>query len=326
MTKYVFWLLVFPFLGRSFSGWAQQLHEFRYQNDVKITVGSKTTLNPWSGGLNSAVISKLDLNQDNTEDLFIFDRTQNKGFTYLARQVNGQWQWVYQPDYEALFPADLTDWVLLRDYNQDGKQDIFTKTNLGIKVYRNTTPAAGPLTFALAEDFIRFNNGINLQVSGDNLPAITDMDNDGDLDVLCFDFAAGHTMQLYHNRRVEDKLAPDSLRFRLQDAWWGKLTKCEDACGSFMFMPATFWRLVVRPNASASRARARAVRASKILRPIARHPVLAPIYYRGMTFFFSRNWNLVFSKYRIAGETGLGTYSRGDLMAIDRTLGSVQAD
>ena len=235
MTKYVFCLLVLFFLGSYRPGWAQQYYEFHYQNDVKITVGSRIVANPWSGGLNSAVVSKIDLNQDNTEDLFVFDRTQNKGFTYLARQVNGQWQWVYQPDYEALFPADLTDWVLLRDYNQDGRPDIFTKTNFGIKVYRNTTPAAGPLTFALAEDFIRFNNGINLQVSGDDLPAITDMDNDGDLDVLCFDFATGHTIQLYHNRRVEDQLAADSLRFKLQDAWWGKLTKCEDACGSFVF-------------------------------------------------------------------------------------------
>ncbi|CAA9264807.1 MAG: hypothetical protein AVDCRST_MAG95-2469 [uncultured Adhaeribacter sp.] len=238
MTKYLASFLVISLLGIGNRGWAQQYYELRYQNDVNITVGSQIMTNPWSGGLNSAVISKIDLNQDGTEDLFIYDRTQNKITTYVAQQVNGQWQWVYRPDYEALFPADLTDWVLLRDYNNDGRKDIFTKTNLGIKVYRNTTSTPGPLTFALADDFIRFNNGVNLQVSGDNLPAITDMDNDGDLDILCFDFAAGHTMQLYNNRRVEDKLAADSLRFKLEDAWWGKLTKCEDACGSFVFNSA----------------------------------------------------------------------------------------
>ncbi|QNF31678.1 VCBS repeat-containing protein [Adhaeribacter swui] len=219
-------------------GFGQQYYEFRYQNNVKISDGTNILNNPWAGGLNSAVFSKIHLNQDDIEDLFVFDRTQNKVSTYLAQQINGQWSWQYQPEYEAFFPDSLSDWVVLRDFNQDGRKDLFTKSNLGIRVYENVTPVNGPLRFALKEDFVRFNNGVNLQVSGDDLPAITDMDNDGDLDILCFDFYSGHTIQLYKNMRVEDNLSPDSLRFKLEDAWWGKLTKCEDACGSFMFNSA----------------------------------------------------------------------------------------
>lgn len=216
----------------------QQFYELRYQNNIKIAVGQNIFENPWAGGLNSAVFSKIELNHDGTEDLFVFDRTQNKISTYLAQQVNGQWTWKYQPEYEVLFPDSLQDWVLLRDYNSDGRKDIFTKTNLGIKVYRNITTTGGALAFELAEDFIRFNNGVNIQVSGDDLPAVVDMDNDNDLDILCFDFYSGHTIQLYKNMRQEDKLAPDSLRFKLEDATWGKLTKCEDVCGHYVFNSA----------------------------------------------------------------------------------------
>jgi len=238
MKKYLFCFLILCFSGMATRSFGQQYYEFRYQNNVKISDGSNIFNNPWTGGLNSAVFSKIHLNQDETEDLFVFDRTQNKVSTYLAQSVNGQWTWQYQPEYEVLFPDSLSDWVVLRDFNQDGRKDIFTKSNLGIKVYQNVTPANGPLKFALKEDFVRFNNGVNLQVSGDDLPSITDMDNDGDLDILCFDFYSGHTIQLYKNLRVEDKLAPDSLRYKLDDSWWGKLTKCEDACGSFVFNAA----------------------------------------------------------------------------------------
>src|SRR5688500_3840267 len=96
---------------------AQQQYEFRFGNDVKIVIDSDTVKDPWAGGLNSPVFSKIELNNDGTEDLFIYDRTLDKIFTYLAQSKNGQWHWQYAPQYESLFPRDLTGWVLLRDYN-----------------------------------------------------------------------------------------------------------------------------------------------------------------------------------------------------------------
>ena len=32
---------------------------------------------------------------------------------------------IYAHEYEQLFPQSLSDWVLLRDYNNDNKKDIF---------------------------------------------------------------------------------------------------------------------------------------------------------------------------------------------------------
>ncbi|GEO02575.1 hypothetical protein AAE02nite_02390 [Adhaeribacter aerolatus] len=228
-------VILFFLLSCCFRLSAQQQYEFRYRNDVKIVIDSDTVKDPWAGGLNSPVFSKIELNNDGTEDLFIYDRTLNKIFTYVAVTRNGQWEWQYAPQYERLFPRDLTDWVLLRDYNRDGRKDIFTKTNAGIKVYKNTTAANGIPAFTQAVDFIRFNNNINLQAGSENLPALLDMDDDGDLDILTFDFSGSTTVEYYKNLAVEEKLPADDLKYTLETNWWGKLTKCPHVCNGYLF-------------------------------------------------------------------------------------------
>jgi len=65
----------------------------------------------------------------------LFDRAANKLLTFL-NQSN---QYVYAPEYEELFPTEVTQWILLRDFNCDGKKDIFTSDPFGIVVFVNTT-------------------------------------------------------------------------------------------------------------------------------------------------------------------------------------------
>src|SRR6478735_11121011 len=142
--KYLFTAL---FLCFSATVFAQQGFLFQQKNDVKIVVGTDTLQHPWVGGLNSPVFSKIDLNQDGVEDLYIFDRENSRSNTFLADHSTGTWQWKPAPQYEALFPDKLDYWVLLRDYDGDGKKDIFSVEPLGLVAYRNITPAGGPLTF-----------------------------------------------------------------------------------------------------------------------------------------------------------------------------------
>jgi len=214
-------------------GFGQQQYEFGYWNSVKIVIDSDTIKHPGAGGLNSPVFSKIDLDQDGTEDLFAFDRTHNKIFTFLAKAENGQRQWQYAPQYEYLFPADLSGWVLLRDYDQDGHRDLFTQTSLGIKVYRNTTPTNGKLAFTEAEPYIKFNNTINLQVA--SMPAIVDMDNDGDLDILTYDFSTLSTLEYYKNLQKEENLPAATLKYTQEKTNWGNLKKCEHLCNGYVF-------------------------------------------------------------------------------------------
>src|SRR4051812_10579691 len=117
--KQFFTILLLAFSGTAF---AQQTYDFRQKTDVKVVVGTDTLRQAWVGGLNAPLYSKIDLNLDGTEDLYIFDRMNNKSFTYLAETTGSSSRWKYAPEYEALFPQNLELWVLLRDYDGDGKK------------------------------------------------------------------------------------------------------------------------------------------------------------------------------------------------------------
>lgn len=98
---------------------------------------------PWAGGLNATQFNTIDLNADGKDDLAIFDRTAERVITFLQ----GNSTYHYAPGFEIFFPEGLTNWMLLRDYNGDGRKDIFTGDKLGIKVYTNNTPIDGALTW-----------------------------------------------------------------------------------------------------------------------------------------------------------------------------------
>jgi hypothetical protein len=48
----------------------------------------------------------------------------------VAVEKNGKYAYVHDLSYEEQFPKDLQEWVLLADYNGDGKKDIFTSGKL----------------------------------------------------------------------------------------------------------------------------------------------------------------------------------------------------
>jgi hypothetical protein len=82
-------------------------------------------LTPYTGGLNAPQMFKIELDGDGIKDLFVFDRYGNKVMTYLFKGG----KYVYAPMYESQFPP-LFKWVVIKDYNCDGKEDIFTEVDL----------------------------------------------------------------------------------------------------------------------------------------------------------------------------------------------------
>jgi hypothetical protein len=213
----------------------QEPLQFRYRHDVPVATQAGQLASPWSGGLNTPQFSTIDLNKDGQEDLFIFDRQLKKVYTWLAAQQNGQWQYQYAPAYEALFPADLEHWVLLRDYNCDGLKDIFTSSPLGIKVFKQEAATGEPLKFMLAEEALYYrDNRVNMQMQSADIPAIADVDNDGDLDILISEFSRGYTLELYRNQQTEQNLACGTLQFEQQTNWWGGITEC-NGCNNYLF-------------------------------------------------------------------------------------------
>ena len=87
-----------------------------------------------SGGINAGQFSNVDLNLDGIMDIIVFDKSGNK----LSPFINDNGTFIYAPKYRNNFPA-IHDWVLLTDYNCDGKNDIFTYSSGGMAVYLNTS-------------------------------------------------------------------------------------------------------------------------------------------------------------------------------------------
>ncbi|HZX75208.1 MAG TPA: VCBS repeat-containing protein, partial [Cyclobacteriaceae bacterium] len=207
--------------------------QFTYSIDQTIPVeknGESLDL-AWAGGLNAAQLNTMDLNGDNKQDLVIFDRAANKVITYLNQNNH----YVYSPEYESLFPAGVDQWMLLRDFDCDGKKDIFTSDPFGIRVFQNITGVGQNLTWKDLDILLTIGlsqNQINLKVNQSDIPAIDDVDGDGDLDVLSLQFASTDGMVEFHkNMSVENTGKCGPMQLQLNTKSWGSFTECE--CGQF---------------------------------------------------------------------------------------------
>jgi hypothetical protein len=195
---------------------------FKYDNSLKIIQNGQTLPNAFAGGLNAPQFSTCKLDNDGIEDLVVFDRTAQKISTFLAKQDNsGKYFWQYAPQFETAFPK-INNWILLIDYNRDGKKDIFTNTPSGIKVFRNTS--TDKLAFQLVADPVfttGFSGKINLYINATDIPAITDIDNDGDMDITVFD-SSGNFVIYHKNFSIENYKNANILEFkRVGDCWGG---------------------------------------------------------------------------------------------------------
>ncbi|HOY94109.1 MAG TPA: VCBS repeat-containing protein, partial [Catalimonadaceae bacterium] len=190
-------LLILLLLGWTSLSSGQSFSFSGFQN-VQVRVNDEPLANPFSGSYNSGQFWPCDLDNDGTDDLLVYDKSGRKVLTFMSRMVGGNPSWVYNPDYEDLVPP-IESWLSTADFNCDGKLDIFTQTSAGIKVYRNASSGIGQAAFVLEVDGLMsqgFNGPINIQVNPYGAPAFSDVDSDGDLDILCFDFS-GNTVE-YH--------------------------------------------------------------------------------------------------------------------------------
>ena len=153
---------------------------------VKILTSSGAILkNGWACGFNNPVFAEIDLDNDGTQDLIVFD-SQAARLNCFLYTSNG---YVYTPEYNSLFPQNLEGWVRTYDYDNDGDKDLFSYIQGSIRVDRNESTTTTGLSFTnLTMQLNCHYAGTfpNLFVTRIDIPAFTDIDNDGDMDILAF--------------------------------------------------------------------------------------------------------------------------------------------
>ncbi|MBI4931928.1 MAG: T9SS type A sorting domain-containing protein [Bacteroidetes bacterium] len=200
---------------------------------IPVYNGTDTLKFPWVGGHNFCQFSDIDLNFDGIKDLFVFDRTGNKITTYLNGGTPNKVDYTHAQQYQSQFPH-LESWVLLIDYNCDGLKDIFTYNYAfpsGIRVYKNVSTSPN-LQFSLVKTNLSDFGPLvaNIYTSPQGLPAIDDIDGDGDLDVLVF-LIGGWTVDYHINKSQEMGYGCDSLIFQLDtNGCWGNFTESSASC------------------------------------------------------------------------------------------------
>lgn len=219
--RFFSFIILTSLLG-TFSANAQ--FQFDFNQDLTVKIGNDTLTNAWSGGLNYTQFSDFDFDFDGDLDLFLFDRSTNniRVYTQEGSGSNKHYELFY--DAKNHFPLDLRYRSTMVDYDMDGRKDLFTYGTGGLKVYHNVGDAVSGLQWELASNLLQTvvpNGNQHLYVSQSDIPAIIDVDLDGDIDVLTFHIGGQH-LEYHQNQSMELYGIPDSFVFIQKNECWGK--------------------------------------------------------------------------------------------------------
>jgi hypothetical protein len=209
--------------GILFLNHAQGNLSFEPSSEITVKIGADTLSNAWAGGINFAQFSTIDFDFDGDDDLFCFDRSGDElllfenTLTSIGRSYN------YVSNGDRFFPKMIYRAALV-DYNLDGKKDLFCYATGGFAVYKNVGDAINGLQWQLIKSLVytdALGTYTNLFISAGDIPAYTDVDNDGDIDVLTFSLG-GDRIEYHQNQSQEIYNHSDSLLFILKNECWGQ--------------------------------------------------------------------------------------------------------
>ena len=196
---------------------------FERNQQVEVKKNSRVLTYPWAGGINSVYFSEIDLNLDGISDFIAFEKHGNRILPFLNKGSNENPKFGYAPEYKHRFP-DLHDWVILKDFNHDGKADIFSYGLGGIRVFQNVSNHV--LAFKLVANPILSNyygSEVNIFASPDDYLGIADLTGNGKLDILNF-WVLGKFVHYQKNISKEGEY----FMYALADECWGKFSEAAD--------------------------------------------------------------------------------------------------
>jgi hypothetical protein len=210
--------------------------QFNFNDSIEVYRTNSALKYPWAGGLNYAQFSEIDYDYDGDMDLLVFDRSNDQMRVFEQKIEGGVSFYKLDPLAYLEFPEQIRYRVFSIDYNGDGKNDLFTYGIGGIKVFKNVGSPQLGLQWELAKDLLYSDYtgaNLNLYVSSSDIPAIVDVDFDGDIDVLTFHIS-GEYLQYHQNQSQELYGHSDSLIFKLKNECWGGFR--EDVNTNFLIL------------------------------------------------------------------------------------------
>jgi hypothetical protein len=163
------------------------------------------------------------LNLDGVLDFIAFEKHGNRILPFVNTGTNNNPKFVYAPEYKHSFPA-LHDWVILKDFNNDEKVDIFTYGLGSIRVFENISNQK--LAFKLVADPVNTNyygNEMNIFAAPDDYLGIADITGSGKLDILNF-YVLGKYVHLQKNISNDGQY----FKYEIADECWGKFSEAAD--------------------------------------------------------------------------------------------------
>lgn len=204
---------------------------------IMVTENGQVLSNAFSGGINVPFWGKADLDRDGHEDLVVAEKRASGEDLIITTFRFGPNGYLEDKRMAINFPT-LWNLMVLVDFNCDQIPDIFTYSQpnsaaVGYAVYRGFFDGQNRLAFALDKHLLTFyddfGGGNPIPFNAIDLPSFTDIDNDGDLDILMLTVSSGGHIEMFECMSQELGHGCDSLIYRYADDCWGRLQEPDNS-------------------------------------------------------------------------------------------------